>query len=50
MQDVFYVEVENEDGELEPFGIMTLREALAWCWEHGHCLMRTLWLGDVASF
>ena len=46
MINIFYVEVKNEEGEYEPLGVMKLEEALAWCWEHDHCTMRTLFLGD----
>ena len=37
---LFYVEMKNASGEYEPLGVMTMEDAFAWSWEHGHAALQ----------
>ena len=46
MATVFYVSRKADGGGYEPLGVMTMDDAFRWAWDHGHCALGFVPLGN----
>ena len=49
MNDLFYFEMKNNEGEFEPLGVMTIHDAIEYSWNHGHASLKFEQVRDMSK-